>query len=520
MTSAAAAAEEQLIADVAAFSDDPLGYVRYAFPWGEQGELFSSDGPRAWQVDILDGIGKHLRSPDWSKVLRVAVASGKGIGKSALIAMITQWGMSTCDDCRIIITANTGQQLANRTAPEVRKWFRRSINAHWWDVAATRITIKDKAHAPTWRLDFETWSKEKTEAFAGLHNVKKRIIIVFDEGSAIPDEVWEEAESTLTDPDTEMIFIVFGNPTRTSGRFRRCFGDLAHRWQIHKQIDSRTVEGTNREEIAQWIEDFGEDSDYVRVKVRGEFPRASADQFIATDVVAAARKRNVGDQSKAWKILSVDVARKGDDQSVIGYRQGLLAKILAKHRGIDTQELGARVVQTIKAENPRACVIDGDGVGGGVYDYVEHHLADWMKAHPAFTLVEFHGGSTPIDSYMYYNKRAECWGLMRDWLVTGQIPNDPELETDLTGPEYFHSNKDQIQLEKKDDMRSRGVASPDCGDMLAMTFGVTPTPKTRDEALAESIAAMEKQDPTEAHFMRMRETERRKQANKPLGYWE
>jgi hypothetical protein len=178
----------------------------------------------------------------------------------------------------------------------------------------------------------------------------------------------------------------------------------------------------------------------------------------------------------------------------------------------------------IVEERPRSCVIDGDGIGGGVTDYVRTYLPEVWKDRvkqplPSwFRLEEFHGGAGPGDQFMYFNRRAEVWGKMRDWLVTGEIPDDAELEADLTGPEYFHSNKNQIQLERKDDMKSRGLASPDCGDMLAMTFGVTPMPKTREEALMEEIAATG--DPLERHFKRLAETERREKARQPLAFWE
>lgn len=108
--------------------------------------------------------------------------------------------------------------------------------------------------------------------------------------------------------------------------------------------------------------------------------------------------------------------------------------------------------------------------------------------------------------------------MMRDWLVTGAIPDDPELAADIVGPEYGYSNKNQIQLERKEDMDKRGLASPDSGDMLAMTFAVSTIPKTREEALLEQIQATA--DPMERHFMRLRETERRKKSNQALNFWE
>ena len=149
--------EDDLISDIGRFCADPLGYTRYAWPWLEAGnELEESSGPRVWQAEMLDTIGKHLRSADRFKPLRIAVASGHGIGKSANIGQIIQWGMSTCDDCRIIVTANTGDQLKTKTIPEVSKWFRMAINAHWFNVSAESIRVKDAAHEKTWRTDFLT----------------------------------------------------------------------------------------------------------------------------------------------------------------------------------------------------------------------------------------------------------------------------------------------------------------------------------------------------------------------------
>lgn len=512
---------EQISDDLLKFLADPVGFVKYAYPWGEPGELEDFQGSRTWQADILNAIGEHLRGPDRFTPLQIAVASGHGIGKSALLGQIIDWALSTCDDCRVVITANTGDQLNTKTVPEVSKWFRLSINEWAWKVGTEAIKSVEPGHEKTWRADFLTWSIEKTESFAGLHNKGKRIVLIFDEASAIPDKIWEVAEGALTDEDTEIIWLVFGNPTMNTGRFRECFGKNKHRW-ITRQIDSRTVEGTNKAQLDKWVEDYGEDSDFCRVRVRGEFPRAGSAQFIAGDIVAGARKRAVSDQARAHRILSVDVARFGDDQSVIGSRQGLRAQVHERLRKMDTMFVGERVCHWIRTLEPRACIIDGDGIGGAVVDYVNLHMREWIEKRKAwFKLVEFHGAGTPFDPQMYFNKRAEVWGRMRDWLETGQIPDEPEFETDLTGPEYFFSAKNQIQLERKEDMKKRGLASPDNGDMLAMTFATEPIKKTRDEELAEQIAAIEKKDPMEAHFLRLRETERRQQAANPKGnYWD
>jgi hypothetical protein len=523
--------EALLRQDIGSFATDPLGFVKYAFPWGAAGVL-QSQGIRRFQEETLSQIRDHLASEYRFQPLQLAICSGHGIGKSALIAFILNWAMSTCDDCRGIITAGKEEQMATKTWPEVSKWFNLAINRHWWEVTATKIHVKEGKHRDSWRIDRVTWSKENVDTFAGLHNQGKRIVVIFDESSTIDDRIWEVTEGALTDENTEIIWVAFGNPTQNTGRFRECFGKFKHRW-VQKQIDSRTVEGTNKELYAKWISDWGEDSDFVRIRVRGEFPRAGSSQFIPGDIVAEARKRYVGDQSKAYKILSCDVARFGNNQTVIGWRQGLRAKITDRMRGKDVIETGKQVIMRVILERPRSVVIDGDGIGGGVVDYVRAYLPEAWKAAGLpctvqrdgiiklpewFRLEEFHGGMTPSDGFMYFNRRAEVWGKMRDWLHTGEIPDDAELADELTGPEYFHSNKNQIQLERKEDMESRGLSSPDNGDMLAMTFGVTPIPKTRDEALAEEIAATT--DPMEQHFKRLRETERRQKEKQPLAFWE
>jgi hypothetical protein len=459
----------ELIEEIASFTHDPLGCVQVVFPWGE-GELADSAGPRKWQAEILDAIGQHLRNEETRyQPFMAAVASGHDIGKSAFVAFVTKWALSTCEDCRVMITANTGNQLSSKTQPEVAKWFRLAEDRDLWDVQATRIACKDLEHKPIWRADFETWSENNTEAFAGLHNKGKRIVVIFDESSSIVKPIWEVTKGALTDENTEIIWIVCGNPTINTGPFRECFGSQKHRW-FTKQIDSRTVEGTNKAEIDKWIEDYGEDSDFVRVRVRGEFPRAGSSQFIPSDVVSAARRYKAQGFGGLPKILSVDVARFGDDQTVIGWRQGRKAVILAKYRGLDTVQVAERVIEFIGKEKPDATVIDGDGLGAGVVDQLNFR---GFRDH----VFEFHGGAGSSDPGAYFNRRAQCWGSMRDWLMAGaEIPDDPELETDLTSPEYGFSAKQQIQLERKEYMKKRGLASPDCGDMLAMTFDVKLAP--------------------------------------------
>jgi hypothetical protein len=466
----------ELAKDIARFNRDPLGFVKYVYPWGK-GELSEAHAPYPWQTEALTEIRDHLNNPKTRfEPKLIAVSSGHGIGKTTFMGWITNWALSTCEDCRVVITANTGTQLKTKTAPGVERWMRLALNEHWWDIQATSISVRDEKYRRTWRADYIPWSSHNAEAFAGTHNKGKRIVVLFDEASAIDGLIWETTEGALTDEKTEILWLAFGNPTQNTGRFRECFGKFKHRWST-SQIDARQVPGTNKAQIEKWIADYGEDSDFVRVRVRGEFPRAGANQFIPSDIVEAARRFKASGFENLPKILSLDVARFGDDQSVLGVRQGRQARILAKRRGLDTFQLAELFIEHLKLENPDAGIIDTVGVGAGVFDTVKHFgYGD--------RLFEWHPNERPRDPQTYFNVRAECWGDMRDWLKAGaEIPDDPELDADLTAPLYGFSSKMQIQIEQKEDMKERGLPSPDSGDMLAMTFypRVAPKPRPKKE---------------------------------------
>jgi hypothetical protein len=471
--------EERLVRAVASYAKDPLGFARFAYQWGD-GDLKGSSGPRTWQADILDVIGKHLQNPATRfQPLKVAVSSGKGIGKTALISTICHWGMSTCVDTKVVVTANTHDQLRTKTWPEMTKWFRQGINAHWFDCTATAIASVNDKHRLTWRADAIAWNESHTESFQGLHNQNRRIIAIFDEASGIPDSIWNVTEDTLTDANTEIIWVAFSNPTRNTGRFRECFGRMRHRW-VTRQIDSRKVEGTNKDEINRLVEDWGEDSDRVRIGVKGEFPRVGMMQFISGDVADAAARRPAVSTLYDPCVMGVDVARFGEDESVIVIRRGRDARSIPweRFRGVDTMTLAARVAELQGTHRCDAIFVDGGGVGGGVIDRLR------MLGHPVIE-VQFggkadRGKAGGEQATVYANKRSEIWGTMRDWLKGGAIPDDQEILMDLVGVQYGYAvreGRDAIMLEKKADMKKRGLASPDLADALALTLAYDVMPR-------------------------------------------
>ncbi len=469
---------DTLGAQMLAYRYNPLGHAAFTYRWGE-GALKGVAGPRAWQCEVMEVIGKHLQNPETRHTpCRIARASGHGIGKSALIAMLIKWGLDTGVDTRVVVTANTETQLLTKTAPELAKWSNLSLTSDWFRVGATALVSTNPGHDKSWRADLVTWSLTNTEAFAGLHNQGKRLILVFDEASGIPAKVWEVALGALTDEETEIIFLAFGNPTSNSGAFRDCFGAHRHLWNT-AQIDSRTVEGTNKAYLDELVATYGEDSDIVRVRVRGQFPSASSMQFIASTLVDAARVRDFHNLVSDPVIFGLDCARFGDDHSTLAIRRGRDARSRPwqRWRQTDAMTLAGDVALQAQIHKPDAIFVDAGNIGAAVVDRLRqlgvanvHEVWFGGKGEDAAW-----SGDMRVKTA---NKRSEMWSNMRGWLESGAIPDDDALATDLTGVEYgYAADQVSIQLEKKQHMKARGLASPDDADALALTFAEPVMPR-------------------------------------------
>jgi len=441
-----------------------------AFPWGEPDtRLANEPGPEPWQADILALVKAGL---PLNRAIQLAAASGHGVGKSTLVSWLILWAISTKPDTRGVVTANTETQLKTKTWAELGKWFHMFLAKEHFKLTATAIFCDDPAHERTWRIDMVPWSERNTEAFAGLHNKGRRILVVFDEASAIPDVIWETTEGALTDADTQIIWCVFGNPTRNTGRFRDCFPGqrFASSWKS-RQVDSREIRFTNKDQIARWIEAYGEDSDFVRIRVRGTFPRTGEMEFISHEDAIAAGVREVEYREYDPLIIGVDVARYGSNESVIYFRKGRDGRSMApiRLRGQSTVALAAKIAEVFHQYHVDAVFVDGGGVGGGVVDNIRAlhiHCFDVQFG----SKDDNPGYATGNEGERYANKRAAMWGAMRAWLKTGAIPSDADLQAQLVGPTYTYNLRSEIQLEKKEDMMKRGLESPDIADGLALTF--------------------------------------------------
>lgn len=475
--------------ELGSFVNDPLGFVHFSFPWGEEEtELENFSGPEDWQTEVLTYVRDRLQSGATlgtvlDEAIQIATTSGHGIGKSALVSWLILWAISTFEDTKGVVTANTETQLKTKTWAELGKWYRLFIGKEMFHLTATALFSKDPNHERTWRIDMVPWSERNTEAFAGLHNKGKRVVLIMDEASAIPDLIHEVAEGALTDSHTQIIWAMFGNPTKATGRFREAFagGRFAHRWKQF-QVDSRTVSITNKAQFDKWIKDYGEDSDFVRVRVRGVFPRVGSLQFIGEELVRSAAGREADVHVFDPLIIGVDVARFGEDESVIYFRKGRDGRSLAPIRmrgargSVDTMTLAGRVAEVYLQYRCDAVFVDGTGVGGGVVDRLRQlQIPVWdIQFGSKSDAAEIPGDSG--SGIRYANKRAEIWGKMREWLEVGAIPDSPELMEELCGPQYGFNKNNEIQLEAKDDMRKRGLSSPDLADGLALTFSYPVIP--------------------------------------------
>ena len=456
-----------------ALANDPEAFVNFAFPWGEKGTpLEHFRGPRKWQRDVLRDIKTHIAANGGKvdfDVFRLAVASGRGIGKSALVSWLILWMVTTRIGSTVIVSANSEAQLRSVTWAEITKWLAMLINSHWWEISATRVMpakwltelVERDLRKGTryWSVEGRLWSAENPDSYAGVHN-HDGVMLIFDEASGIPDAIWDVSQGFFTENTPHRFWMAFSNPRRNTGYFYEAFNAKRDFWR-NKVVDARSVEGTDKAVYEQIIQEYGPDSVQAHVEVYGEFPSAGDDQFIPVYLVDDAFARPRYKDATAPIIIGVDPARFGADATVIAVRQGRDLNAIKRYRGDDTMEIVGRVIEAIEEYNPALVVIDEGGLGAGVVDRLKEQR---------YKIKGVNFGNKSVKPIMYGNKRAEMWGLMRDWLKTASIPADKLLKSDLTSPRIKPDSKGTIFLEGKKEMKARGLASPDAADAIAVTF--------------------------------------------------
>jgi hypothetical protein len=452
--------------------DDPEAFVLLAFPWGQKNTpLAGFRGPRKWQRAILRDLKTHIQSNkgDVLSTLREAVSSGRGIGKSALVSWLTLWMLTTRIGGTVIISANSESQLRSVTWAELTKWSAMAINNHWWEISATKLVPAKwlcelverdlKKGTRYWGAEGKLWSAENPDSYAGVHN-QDGMMLIFDESSGIPNPIWEVGAGFFTENTPDRYWFAFSNPRRNEGYFFECFHAKRDFWKT-RQVDARTVEDTDKAVYEQIIAEYGEDSSQAKVEVYGEFPSAGENQFISAVVVDDAGNRAKWKDVTAPIILGIDPARGGADSTVLVVRQGRDIVAIKRYSGEDTMTIVGRVIDAIEEYKPVLSVIDEGGLGYGILDRLTEQR---------YKVRGVNFGWKAKNPVMWGNKRAEMWGTMKDWLKTASIPVDRQLRADLLGPMKKPDSSGTIYLEGKKEMRSRGLASPDAADALAVTF--------------------------------------------------
>ncbi len=408
---------------------------------------------------------------------RVSVRSGQGVGKTALEAVIALWFMTTRPFARVVATAPTRQQLHDVLWSEIEKWRSRS---------PLLSTILKWTKTYVYMVGFEKrWfavarTATKPENMQGFH--EDNMLFIVDEASGVAEPIMEAILGTLSGPENKLLMC--GNPTQTSGTFYDSHTGDRTLYRTHR-ISSRDCPRTNKENIAAMERKYGKDSNFIRVRVDGEFPLQDDDVFLPMSML----DRSIHTDwtlTKPIKIdIAVDVARFGDDKTVIAYKVNEKVTIYDKKSGRDLMatadkivELGIELVRRYKYKGIILIRIDDTGVGGGVTDRLRQIQARspsrfaWMKVVPiVFGVRVRHPYYHDSTTFAYACLKTMLSGVDEDGKekpVEIVLPDDQDLIAQLSSRRYSMTEASKVKIESKDEYKKRFGTSPDEADCVIM----------------------------------------------------
>ena len=435
---------EEMVARYGMSEDGPVLFVR---------EILGAN-PENYQADLLKAVGRGER--------KISVRSGHGTGKSTSLSWAMLWFVLFRFPNKVVVTAPTTAQLYDALFAELKRWINELPEALKVLLEVKTDRVELIAAASEAFISARTSRAEQPEALAGVHS--DNVMLVVDEASGVPEQVFEAASGSMSGHSA--ITILAGNPTRSSGTFFESHTRLANHWlTLHWScIDSPRV---SEEFIEEMKTRYGEDSNAYRIRVLGEFPLGDDDTIIPLHLAEAAVGRDIGLSPNARPTWSLDVARFGSDRTVLGKRVGNVVTEVEAWKGADLMETVGRVKAQYDAlmpnQRPTEILVDSIGLGSGVVDRMRELNMPVrginVSEAPAF-------GST------YANLRTELIFRTRGWLEQrgARLPQDRELIAELTSIRYSFSSTGKMKAESKDDMRRRGLKSPDKADALFLLF--------------------------------------------------
>lgn len=442
-------------------------------------ELFGAE-PDEWQKEFLRAFSDPGKK-------RIAMRAAKGPGKSCALAWAVWIFLCTRPHPKIVCTSITGQNLKDNLWSELSKWHKRSPflkAAFTW--RGERITSNE--HPETWFASARSWpqtadKQQQADTLAGIH--ADYVCFILDESGGIPSAVMATAEAALAS-GIECRLIQAGNPTATSGPLYEACTTSRSLWtviEINGDPDNpKRSSRMNIDWCREMIEKHGRENPWIMVNVLGQFPPSSLNALLGPDEVQAAMNRMLPNDRWAFsgKRLGIDVARFGDDKTVIFPRQGLLATMPSIMRGARSEEIAAKIGYIWDREGVDDAVIDDTGGwAAGVVD-----LLNRTKYH----LIPVNFSSTKTMDERYFNRRSEMYFLLQDWVKSGgALPNIPELVEELTCQTYWYE-KGKFRLEDKDIIKTTIGRSPDLADALAATFALPMPVKTDRTAMPKPRA--------------------------------
>lgn len=442
-------------------------------------ELFGVE-TEPWQEEALEQF-RHQE--------RMALIANKGPGKSTVLAWCAWNFLLTRPAPKVVATSISGDNLRDGLWSEMAKWRAKSeLLTTLFEWTTTRIFNREKPD--TWWMAARTWPKqgttdEQANTLAGIHD--DYVLFVIDEAGGIPVSVTAAAEAALTGGPKEAHLLMAGNPTSITGPLYKAYENKNKLWYVinitgdpdnPKRSRRMTVEYA-RAQIAE----YGRNHPYVLVNIFGQFPPSNSNALIGVDDVRAAMKRYYRpfEIESAPRIIGVDIAREGDDETVFAFRQGRQAFPLRAMRNVMGDE-GSRILnREIERWEPDGLFLDGTG---GWASSWEDHLKAMGR-----TPISIKFNATAHEKLRFENKRAEMWWDMCTWIRTGgAVPPDEDLLKELTEITYMIP-KDVVILEPKRDLKARLRRSCDRADALALTFAEPVAPQRRALPIARRITA-------------------------------